>query len=234
MSDRKNNCNCEEDDTPSSPAWMTTYGDMMTLLMTFFILIMSFSSIQIDKFKAAMGSLQGAFGVLGHSKEVNVDRSWFSPFMVDMKREKILNQVDNLRELLEKNNLEDSIELSGSDTEVTIRFKDHILFPSGGAELKPSFLPIFKKITRIIIKGAGEVKVEGHTDNLPIHTSQYPSNWELSIARALSVLRYLVQEEGLNPTKLSAAGFSQFRPLVPNNSPDNRAKNRRVEIHLRW
>lgn len=223
----------DQDDTPSAPAWMTTYGDMMTLLMTFFILIMSFATIEVDKFKAAMGSLRGAFGVLGDSEEVHSEQSWFSPYQVNIKKQSVLNDVEKLRDLIEQNQLQDIIEIYAYDTEVLIRIKDTIMFELGNADLKASFLPILHKIIDTLNAHALEFKVVGHTDDLPISTERYPSNWELSIDRALSVVRYMVNEIGLDPARLSAAGHSQYRPLVPNTSPENRAMNRRVEIHVK-
>jgi chemotaxis protein MotB len=234
MSERHKNQQSEDDDMPTSPAWMTTYGDMMTLLMTFFILIMSFSSIEVEKFKAAMGSLKGAFGILGDSKEVQTDHSWFSPYRVSIPRQSVLQYVENLNELIEKYQLEEIVEIYESDGEVLIRIKNQVLFDLGSAELKPEFIPILSKITKTIVKHAEEIRVAGHTDDLPIHSAKYPSNWELSLDRALNVVRYFVNVEGIHPVKLSAAGYSEYRPLAPNNSAENRARNRRVEILLKW
>jgi len=223
----------DKDDTPSSPAWMTTYGDMMTLLMTFFILIMSFATIEVDKFKAAMGSLRGAFGVLGDREEVHSKESWFSPYQANIKKQSVLEDVEKLRDLIEQNQLQNIVEIYAYDTEVLIRIKDMIMFELGSAELKASFLPILHQIVATLNVHALEFKVVGHTDDLPIHTERYPSNWELSIDRALSVVRYMVKEAEIDPARLSAAGHSQYRPVVPNISPANRAMNRRVEIHVK-
>ncbi len=223
----------DDDELPSAPGWMTTYGDMMTLLMTFFILIMSFSTIEVEKFKAALGSLRGAFGILGDSREVTPEYTWFSP-LEHVKRETIIEQLENLQKIIKANDLDDKIDIYESDAEIIIRIKDQVLFESGSALLKPKFLPILSKIAKMIVKDAQEIKVAGHTDDIPIHNSKYPSNWELSLARALSVVRYFVYREKIHPAKISVAGYSKYRPLVPNNSPENRAKNRRVEIYLKY
>lgn len=222
----------EEEESSSGAGWMTTYGDMMSLLMIFFILIMSFSSIEVEKFKAAMGSLQGAFGILGSSKEVKTDHSWFSPIQVNQKQESILEYVDNLNKVISQNDLEDFMDVYVTDGEVLIRIKDQVSFDLGEAELKPAFIPLLSRVSDTIVKFAGKIRVTGHTDDLPMHSTKYPSNWELSMDRALSVVRFFVKEKGINPVKLSAAGCSEYRPLVPNNSAENRAKNRRVEILL--
>ncbi|MCG8607769.1 OmpA family protein [bacterium] len=227
----------EEDDAPSSPAWMTTYGDMMTLLMTFFILIMSFSTMEVEKFKMAMGSLQGALGVMGMQKQLRPEQSWFSPIqfsLQNMKAESILEHVQNLRELIKKHDLEDQISIQHDKSETLILIKDQVLFDLGEAEIKPGFLKMLSTIAKSLLSKAKEIKIEGHTDDLPIRTDKYPSNWESSFDRALSVLKYFVQEEGMPADKLSAAGFGEQRPVVPNNSPENRAKNRRVVLNVRW
>lgn len=232
--ERKMKQHDDEDDLPSAPAWMITYGDMMTLLMTFFILIMSFSTVELDKFKAALGSLKGAFGVLGDSKELKTEANYFSPYHMVIKKKSVYEFVENLREMIADHELEKEIDVYLSGTEVIITMKDHILFESGKADLRPEVLPILSEIARKIVSKASEVKVGGHTDNLPIHTTNYASNWELSQDRALSVIKHFVYHDGINPAKLAAVGFSEYRPLVPNTTPENRARNRRVEINLKW
>ena len=227
----------EENDAPTSPAWMTTYGDMMTLLMTFFILIMSFSTMEVDKFKMAMGSLKSAMGILGVQKKLSPDQSWFSPQqsnVAQMKNKSILQHLDKLKELVKKKGMEDHVEISMSEGEVFIQIKDHLIFNLGKADLKQDFLKILSLIAKTLVKEATEIKVEGHTDDLPIRTDKYPSNWELSFDRALSVLKYFVREEGIPPNKLAAAGFGEYYPIAPNNSPENRAKNRRVIINVKF
>ncbi len=233
MSKRHENEEPEEDDAPSAPGWMTTYGDMMTLLMTFFILIMSFATIEIDKFKAAMGSLKGAFGVLGDSDEVHTDYSWFSPFHVSQIRQNVFDEVEELREMIAEEQLQEMVEIVATDNEVMIRIRDKVLFDLGSANLRPEFLPVLRKLITSIEGYSKEIKVAGHTDDLPIRTPEFPSNWELSMERALSVVRYCVNVLKLDPAKFSAAGYSEYHPIVPNTSPENRARNRRVEIFMK-
>jgi len=232
MPDRKQEAE-PEDDAPTAPGWMTTYGDMMTLLMTFFILIMSFATIEVEKFKAAMGSLKGAFGVLGDREEVHTQYSWFSPYHVSMPRQSLLKEIQALKDIVKENELEEQVEIVATEGEVLIRIRDKVLFESGSAQLKPEILPVLSKLIRGISRLGEEIKVVGHTDDLPIRTREFPSNWELSMARALSVVKYGVIVMKLDPSRFSAAGYSQYRPLVPNDSPENRARNRRVEIFLK-
>lgn len=151
-----------------------------------------------------------------------------------MKNKSILRHLDKLKELVKKKGMEDHVEISMSEGEVFIQIKDHLIFNLGKADLKQDFLKILSLIAKTLVKEATEIKVEGHTDDLPIRTDKYPSNWELSFDRALSVLKYFVREEGIPPNKLAAAGFGEYYPIAPNNSPENRAKNRRVIINVKF
>jgi chemotaxis protein MotB len=111
-----------------------------------------------------------------------------------------------------------------------MRLSDHALFNLGEAEISVAAIPILKKIGSIVAKTDYLVRIEGHTDDLPIRTVAFPSNWELSTARAVNVLRYLTEKFSLSPQRISAVGFGEYQTVAPNDSPANRAKNRRVEI----
>lgn len=226
----------DEDDMPTSPGWMATFADMMTLLMSFFILIMSFSTMEVDKFKLAMGSLKGAFGVLGVQKSLRPDQSWFSPSSngASSARERsILEHVQRLRNIIEQNDLSEKVDVEMADGEVFVQIKDNMLFYPGSGKLQPNYLKLLSLIAKMFFKDVEQILVEGHTDDIPIHTDDYPSNWDLSFERALNVLRYFVNEEKIDPAKLVAAGYGEHKPLVPNNSPENRAKNRRVVLRMK-
>ncbi|MCH8931231.1 MAG: OmpA family protein, partial [Proteobacteria bacterium] len=177
----------EKDDGPSSPAWMATFADMMMLLMCFFILILSFSSMELDKFKMAMGSLQGALGTLGVQKKLLPDQSWFSPNTQNtdqIKENSILDHIEKMREQIKKKGLEDKISIEEEGGEVYIQMKDDMMFHSGKAELKPTYFNLLSLIAKTFLADAKQIRVEGHTDNIPIQTKEYQSNWELSIQRA--------------------------------------------------
>lgn len=224
----------EEEEGGGAPEWMATFADMMTLLMCFFILIMSFSTMEVDKFKMAMGSLKGAFGVLGVQKKLRPEQSWFSPYQRNVQRKSILQHVQQMRDMVKENNLENQVDIAAmAGNEVIIEIKDSILFELGKASLNQQFLAILTKLMETLGDKAHQIRVEGHTDDLPIRTKEYPSNWELSFDRALNVVKYLVSTTDLEPGKLSAAGYGEFQPLVPNTSAENRAKNRRVIIKIK-
>jgi len=236
MSDEKKKQE-EEDDRSSSPAWMATFADMMMLLMSFFILIMSFSTMELDKFKMAMGSLQGALGVLGVQKKLRPDQSWFSPKTQNpqqLKQKSILDHVEKMREEIKKQKIEDKISIEEQGGEVYIQMKENMLFDSGKAKLKPTYFNLLSLIAKTLFEDAKQIRVEGHTDNLPIQTKEYPSNWELSIQRALNVVRHFVNHENIHPAKLIIAGFGEHQPIAANDSPGNRAKNRRVLLNLKY
>ncbi len=212
-----------------APGWMVTYGDMMSLLLTFFVMLLSYSSTDIVKFKQAMGSLRGALGVMKSEQGVvNLPK-----MMIGSRSQ---NQVETstvrLRKLIKQEHLEDAISVERTDKGLLIRISNLVLFDLGKAEIKPEIYSIIDKLVGIIAQWEGPIRVEGHTDDLPIHTAQFPSNWELSTARAVKVLRILIEKGGVAPKNLSAVGYGEHHPIVPNTHAKSRAQNRRVEIHL--
>lgn len=220
----------EEETGGGAPGWMTTYGDLMSLLLTFFILLMTFSSIELTKFKAAMGSLQGALGVL----ETDRGRVTYMEEFVAYRKNVLSQTLGEIELYLKRNQLQGLVYVTQVKEGIRFRLSDPLLFDSGKADLRPVGYGVLSRIADIILKLPCEVIVEGHTDNVPIHTSQFPSNWELSAARAVSVVKYLALSEGISPSRLSAVGYGEHRPLVPNTTLENRAKNRRVEVFIRW
>ena len=128
--------------------------------------------------------------------------------------------------------LESAFSLENVERGVVIHFTDRVLFDLGKAELKPEAKEVLQLVAQELKAWPNHIRVEGHTDNLPIRTAPYPSNWELSTARATEVLRYLIDVGGLAPERMSAAGYGEYRPIAPNDSEEGRAKNRRVDIVL--
>jgi chemotaxis protein MotB len=140
------------------------------------------------------------------------------------------NLKSDINTLIEKNNYTSSIKLEENARGVTIHILEDIVFPSGSSELKGSSKIVLQQLSAIIKKLPNDIRIEGHTDNVPISTSQFPSNWHLSVARALSTAYYLMTEQGLDPEKLSIVGYSEYKPLDSNESVTGRASNRRVDI----
>ena len=149
--------------------------------------------------------------------------------MVDTKDQmaQIFTELEEVSELLKK---EKEITLAYSSKGLVMRLSDRALFEVGVASISPQAIPLLKKVGETIARTDFDVRIEGHSDDLPIKTAQFPSNWELSTARAVNVLRYFLETGRISSKRLSAVGFGEFQPMVPNTSKANRAQNRRVEI----
>lgn len=208
--------------------WLTTYADMVTLLLSFFVLLFAFSSIDAGQFEAIVRSLQRGFGILQSGTSIlGEDIAMVSPGDLGLQQ---LNSIfDKLSTHL---NTEDipGISLEMDERGVTIRFADQVFFDLGKADLKTEARRILNSVAPMLRDLPNPIRVEGHTDNLPINNAEFASNWELSVRRATNVVRYLIEEQGFDAKKLSAAGYAEYRPLRPNDTPENRAMNRRVDI----
>lgn len=238
---------------PGAPAWMLTFADLMSLLLAFFVLMFSFSEMDKQKFKELSGSLQNAFGVQKEvpAKDTPIGTSIiareFSPGRTRVTTEDVVRQdsTNNLdryalaqdlelaRAILEVEIALDQVDVDESaDGYLVIRIREQASFPSGSAELDPRFNSIAVKIAEVINQIPGDVIVAGHTDNVPIHTSNYRSNWDLSSARAVTMLHELLDISGASPKRFRAAGYADYQPVNPNDSEEGRARNRRVEIQI--
>lgn len=207
-----------------APEWMATYGDLVTLLMCFFVLLFAFSSIDAQKFQAVMQSFQGSAGILSGGKSLSEAPMVFdgmpenqtsSQAIVEMKKlESIQEEVE---EYLEQNNMQGLVEMKLETKGLVIRFKDNVLFDPGSASIKTDsngilvFLSDLLKSPELINQN---IRVEGHTDNVPNVSVLYPSNWELSAARATNVVRFFIEQAQLLPSRLSASGYSEYHPLI--------------------
>ena len=202
----------------------------MSLLLCFFVLLLSFSTMDPAMFKEVSGSLRNAFGVQKSEityeipKGIDIVSREFNPiFSVDVVLEKIKSAIK--LELIKG-----EIEIEALKDRVILRFKDELTFPPGSAELMPSAKPVLDKIRTIIEQVPGEVLVAGHTDDIPIRSERFPSNWHLSAARAATVVKYLLKNGTIAMSRLAAVGYGPSRPRYPNDTPEHRKKNRRVEI----
>jgi len=152
-----------------------------------------------------------------------------SPDMVENKADlaKVFEELESLSARLD---FEGEVNLAFTKEGLVMRLSEKALFDSGVAAVSPEAYPLLGKIGAIIAKTAYFIRIEGHTDNLPIHTQVFPSNWELSTARAVNVLRYFIETHKIDPQRLAAVGFAEYQPLTSNNTQPNQSKNRRVEI----
>ena len=221
-------------DTPpaGAPAWMSTYGDMVTLLLCFFVLLFSFATLDVQKFTAIAQSMTGALGVLDSGVTVTMEplvNSFPGDSPTD-EEEEFVKLYEEMSEYIKENNLESSITLRLDERGLLVRFMDDVLFDSGKADLTPKAREIINTVAGIIKQNDRNVRVEGHTDNVPINTYRFPSNWELSTTRAVNVVKYLIEVNGIDPVRLSASGYADQHPVDDNNTKEGRQKNRRVDM----
>jgi chemotaxis protein MotB len=215
----------------ASSRWEIVYSCFVLILLCFFIMLSSFSTMEAAKVMQFVKSFVTAVSILprGVKFEKGLAVVSESADLVDSKSElaKIFHTLD---ELAYEFNLEKEINLVHTREGLVMRMSEHALFGLGSADIATEALPLLQKVGAIIAKTGYLIRIEGHTDDLPIHTERYPSNWELSTARAVNVLRYFVKNHNVDPRRLAAEGRSEFHPLFANDTPQNRAKNRRVEI----
>jgi len=235
------------------PPWMATFADLMCLLMCFFVLLFAFSEVETEKFKAVAGSMKQAFGGVQYIKSNSEDavpgmeagvvsRTGSMTVITDERaQQQNLQQLKQaeadalLKELqaqMQKEIDEESIVIERDGETVVIRFPEHVSFSSGRAQLVATALPIIRRVMELIGDDK-EVVVAGHTDDIPIRGGRFRSNWELSAARAAAVAEHVLKGGTLDPAHLTVAGYADTRPLVENDSRENRAKNRRVEVIIR-
>jgi chemotaxis protein MotB len=220
--------------------WLLTYADLITLLMVFFVVLYSMSSSDATKFKKISAALSQAFNIdvlQGQSASgISDGGQQLAPPIDDLIQDTEVPQVTRLKNKIESviDGTSQSPDVSvGVDKEgVLIRLSGSYLFDSGRAELKPNSLGVLDAIASELRLAPNDIRVDGHTDSTPIESPRYPTNWELSAARALAVTRYLSENDGIRADRLMAAGFGEFRPIAANETREGRAANRRVEIHL--
>lgn len=219
---------------PGSPAWMTTYGDLITQILIFFVLLFSLSSVDQNKFDMAMLSLQGSLGIIEGGMTLKegdfVEAGDIGSFLVSAEEQRELELLQKkVQGIIDENNL-GGIQVNLDERGLLIRFIEGVLFDSGKASIKNDARAILDELAPLLIESHRQIRIEGHTDNLPINTREFPSNWELSTARAVNVVKYMIEKHNFSPYIMSAAGYSEYRPVAPNDSAKNRALNRRVDI----
>jgi len=228
----------DEEVDEGAPAWMATFSDMATLLLTFFVLLLSFANMDIVEFRTMMGSVRDAFGVQFESQGDFAARS-DSPVTVapggSPAAPSVLENAPTImqvREALEQHDIDGEVDAEPVPRGVALRIRDGVLFESGSDVLIPEARPLLQEIGTIAETFADEIAIEGHTDDRPIHTGRFPSNWELSAARSTAVLRQLSASGTLGEVQASIAGYAESRPVADNDTAAGRARNRRVEIIL--
>jgi len=267
--------NNTDDAEAGAPAWVMTFADLMSLLMCFFVLMLSFSEMDVQKFKQIAGSMKHAFGVQRDvqfkkiPKGTSIVAQEFSPGkptptpLKEMRQsttdetknnlnftdstskkltkeaaeqiqkeaeKRIQAQAKALSDALQKELKRGLLEIETVKDEIVLRIREKGSFSSGSAKLQKSFYPVLKKIGKALNDVDGKIVVAGHTDNIPISTRKYSSNWLLSAARSATVVHQLIKIGKLTSSRVQIRAHAENEPIAPNNTNQNRAKNRRVEI----
>ncbi|MFC1855440.1 flagellar motor protein MotB [Thermodesulfobacteriota bacterium] len=213
------------------PPWIVSFSDMMTLLLTFFIFFFSVTTLK-ELPKVLKELREGEVGL-------------FTPIRADElpipKRIPLVKSKDDQRErralasfmrYLKRTGLSKDIELKADQKEIKITIKNPILFATGNSDMKREAQPVLSKMSELFKDNDHVIRIEGHTDNVPIKTDKFPSNWELSSSRAINVIKYFIDEENITATRFEALGYGEFRPAATNGTVAGRAENRRVEIKI--
>ena len=243
-------------------SWMVTYADLMTLLLVFFVLLFSISTVKKEQFASTIRSFQLAIGDTGGSliplpeeliestiggpdslaqqnadqlvslQEVEREESQL-PEMPEAEEEDLSYMSNSLKDIFASMGMVDAVDVGEPrDGKIRIRIKGSVLFKSGDAAFNRHMMPILDSLVELLEKNPEFIMgIQGHTDNIPIDTVKFPSNWELSAIRATTVLRYLVRG-GINPERVTATGYGDALPVFPNDTVEQRAKNRRIEFVL--
>ncbi|MBF8999745.1 MULTISPECIES: flagellar motor protein MotB [Vibrio] len=299
--DDEEKCKCPP---PGLPLWMGTFADLMSLLMCFFVLLLSFSEMDVLKFKQIAGSMKFAFGVQnklevkdipkgtsiiaqefrpgrpeptpidvimqqtiditqqtlefqegesdraggsqrdagkldgGQSPETSTEMNQNTESVQQqqqseaMSEEDVDSTVEKIRKALQREIAEGAIEVENLGQQIVIRIKEKGAFPASSAFLQPKFRPLVRQIAELVKDVPGKIRITGHTDNQPIDSELYRSLWDLSAQRAVSVAQEMEKVKGFNHDRLQVRGLADTDPLVPNDTPEHRAENRRVEISI--
>jgi chemotaxis protein MotB len=223
---------CPDCPPVGAPAWVMTFGDMMTLLLTFFVLLLSFSSMRTAEFNRAMGALKGALGVLPREQAIVNPISVPIPQLNNLQESEIAESLVKLEDIVSDMQLDEVVKLEVSDQGLKVTIDNPLLFEIGKADIRPVMFPILSAVAEMARGWPNQMRIEGHTDNQIISTPEFPSNWELSAKRAINVARYFVEDSGLDPTRILPVGRSMFIPMVSNDTAENRARNRRIELYI--
>lgn len=253
-----------EEEQPGVPAWVVTFADLMSLLMCFFVLLLSFSEIDASKFKQIADELSKAFGVQRDVPALEIPKGTtpvFDHFSAGKPEPTVLNEVRQqtttdkpeletntsatpadistqevnrhfqaLQRVLTDAEQDGRLDLRKDSDRIVIRIEEKGSFPSGSAQITYAFEDMLYRIAGVLKDVPGKLTIEGHTDDIPIHSARYDSNWNLSADRAAAVANVLIKGGGIEPARVTVQGLAATQPRVPNSSVMNRALNRRVEI----
>jgi len=247
-----------EHEGPGMERWLLTYADLITLLMAFFVIMYAMSNVDAAKYEAMAQSLKVALGVSnqgpalieqklsgqkpGNDEKIMLKGKNKAEAEAEEQLKKLINvrnakeekqfavMISKIKEYTKQKGIESNLEVKEDARGIVINLADKVLFETGKADLSPAAMQILDELSPILFSSEKHIKVEGHTDNVPINTDKFPSNWQLSTARATSVIMYWLGKYPDASDYLSAAGYGEHRPVASNDTPEGKAKNRRVEI----
>jgi chemotaxis protein MotB len=239
-----------EDPAPEgAPEWMVTYSDLVTLLLCFFVLLYSMATISTEKFEQINRSLRLTFqtsanadrfednigkditAILHNQEEVTKQQDYEQPSQESTDEKEDLEElVKKLRELILELDLGEYVQVFDGENSVILRINSIILFDIGDAVIKDTAMLTLSRVGSLLGSLDRDIVVQGHTDDLPINTFLFPSNWELSTKRATNIVKFFIERDGLEASRLTATGNAEFQPVAPNDTPENRSKNRRIDV----
>jgi chemotaxis protein MotB len=218
--------------------WLLTYADMLTLLFALFVILYSISQVDQEKLMALAMALGNAFGLSGQTSVIYSGATTdMKPIIMDQSQVVLTTIRQKVQKWILQRKLEREIKVRLDQRGLVISLMtDKVLFNPGSAELLPKTKQLLSEIVELIRESTNPIVVEGHTDDAPIKNPKikrkFKDNWELSTMRAVNVVKYLIESKGISPDRLSAAGYAEYKPLVPNIDDVQRAKNRRIDIVL--
>lgn len=255
-----------------APLWIVTFADLMSLLLTFFILLLSFSNMEVQEFKKVAGAMRSAFGLqaldrlaglieldgftqstaVKHVVQIPLPEQDITDMVIpeqdpveeepieeepeqevpDLQAEASKRTFNDMQRVLANEIASDAMMVIKAGNSTVLRFPNKQTFESGFSDMLPEFLPTLQKVLDELETSDGQIIISGHTDDIPITTDQFRSNWDLSASRATSVAHYILKNTTITRDRITVQGFADSRPLAPNDSAENRAKNRRVEITI--
>jgi chemotaxis protein MotB len=229
--------------SPDSSAWLVTFSDLIMLLLTFFVLLLTMSSMDTKKLKETFAHFRGAPGVLelAGSREISNLSNFITKYQTSDSL--LVIDQDHIRKMLipltksvkgtQKTTIKDlyqQISIADDYRGIVLSFNENILFDPGHETIRKEAFPFLASIAETIEFCPNHILIAGHTDSIPLQSKSYESNWELSLYRSLSVLEYFLEVKKLSPERFAVSAYGAARPLHPNNTEENRALNRRVEI----
>lgn len=224
-----------EDEHENLERWLITYADLITLLLAFFIMMYVFSKQDVQKYDEVVGHLKtiftGGAGISGQGRDAGPLLIELPVKIAQSTGEEVRKKLEaEMQSLVDNESMKKNISIFSDERGVIIRILEKAFFDAGKADLKEGAKVALGRIIPIVKNIDNQIRIEGHTDNVPINNREFRSNWELSARRATEVVSYFIEKHDFPPERVSAVGYAQYRPVALNDMPENRALNRRIEI----